>query len=198
MAKATKRRTQANGRDASGGLDQTKYLTPTEVGKLRRAVGDRALADAAVGRSTWVKNWMMVDLGLQTGLRVAEMTGLTVGDIDLKRGLLTVRAGKGSATDKRKRNATVPIGDNGFKRHLREYAAYFGLGPSDALFGVSPSALQKAFKKCIEAAGLDPRYSIHCLRHTLGTIHYAKHKNLRATQKLLRHSSISSTTIWDL
>ena len=76
--------TKAGGRDASGGLDRTRYLTLAEVKRLRRAVKDRALADMAEGRTTWVKNWMMIDLGLQTGLRVAEMTGLTVGDIDLK------------------------------------------------------------------------------------------------------------------
>ena len=64
------------------------------------------------------------------------------------------------------------------------------------LIGVTASALQKACKGCVKVAGLDPRYSIHCLRHTLGTIHYARNKNLRATQKLLRHSSISSTTIY--
>ena len=48
----------------------------------------------------------------------------------------------------------------------------------------------------MRVARLDDRYSIHCLRHTLGTVHYAKNRNLRATQKLLRHSSITSTTIY--
>ena len=108
-----------------------------------------------------------------------------------------MREGKGSGRDARKRNAMVPLGDNGLKRHVRAYVATFGLKPGDSFFGgVTSRALQRAFKRCAEAAGLDPRYSIHCLRHTLGTIHYAKNKNLRATQKLLRHSSIASTTIY--
>ena len=88
------------------------------------------------------------------------------------------------------------IGDAGLKRHVREFVACFDLKSEDSFFGVTASALQKAFKRGVEVAGLDPRYSIHCLRHTLGTIHYARNKNLRATQKLLRHSSISSTTIY--
>ena len=65
-----KTRVRTNGRDASGGLDRSKYLNTVEVSKLRRVVKDRALADMAEGRSTWVKTWMMVDLGLQTGLRI--------------------------------------------------------------------------------------------------------------------------------
>ena len=191
-----KTRVRTNGRDASGGLDRSKYLTTSEVSKLRRVVKDRALADMAEGRSTWVKTWMLVDLGLQTGLRVAEMAALKVSDIDLKAGVLTVRAGKGSGNDPRKRNATVPIGDKGLRHHIRAYRAYFDLDPEDSLFRVTPSALQKAFKRCVRVARLDPRYSIHCLRHTLGTVHYAKNRNLRATQKLLRHASISTTTIY--
>ena len=118
-----KTRVRTNGRDASGGLDRSKYLNTVEVSKLRRVVKDRALADMAEGRSTWVKTWMMVDLGLQTGLRVAEMAALKVSDIDLKAGVLTVRAGKGSGTDRRKRNATVPIGDKGLRHHIRAYRA---------------------------------------------------------------------------
>ena len=196
MPSKVKSNRKAKGRDASGGLDRTKYLTLPEVSKLRRTMNDRALADMAQGRTTWVKNWMVVDLGLQTGLRVAELAALQVGDVDLKAGILVVRAGKGSGRDRRKRAATVPLGDNGLKRHVREYVDYFDLKAKDSFFGVTPSALQKAFKRCTEAAGLDPRYSIHCLRHTLGTVHYAKNKNLRATQKLLRHSSISSTTVY--
>ena len=124
------------------------------------------------------------------------MAALKVSDIDLKAGVLTVRAGKGSGNDRHKRNATVPIGYKGLRHHIRAYRAYFDLDPEDSLFRVTPSALQKAFKRCVRVARLDPRYSIHCLRHTLGTVHYAKNRNLRATQKLLRHASISTTTIY--
>ncbi len=193
---STNGRSNGRGRDGSGGLDRSKYLTTLEVTKLRRAVKDRALADLAEGRSTWVKNWMLIDLGLQTGLRVAELAVVKVEDIDLKGGTLTVQAGKGAFRDRRKLNATVPLGDSGLKRHIRDYIAALDLKPGDSFFGVGLSALQKAFKRCVRVARLDPRYSIHCLRHTLGTVHYAKNRNLRATQKLLRHASISTTTIY--
>ena len=196
MPKPRKPAREGTIRSPDEGLDRTKYLTLAEVKKLRRTAKDKALADLAVGRSNWVRNWMLVDLGLQAGLRVSEFAALKVKDIDLKKGYLTVGSGKGSRRDRRKRNATVPIGDNALKRHIREYMEYFDLNSGDSFFGVTLSALQKAFKRCASAAGLDPRYSIHCLRHTLGTIHYARNKNLRATQKLLRHSSISSTTIY--
>ena len=128
--------------------------------------------------------------------RMDEMADLNVEDIDLKAGVLTVRAGKGCRLNHRKRNTTVPIEDAGLKRHISEFMACFDLKSEDNFFGVTASALQKTFKRCVKVAGLDPRYSIHCLRHTLGTIHYARNKTLRAMQKLLRHPSISSTIIY--
>ena len=84
-------------------------------------------------------NWMLIDLSLQTGLRVAELAALRVGDVDFKAGVLTVRAGKGSGRDRRKRAATVPLGDNGLKRHVREYLDYFDLKAKDSFFGVTPA-----------------------------------------------------------
>ena len=57
--------------------------------------------------------------------------------------------------------------------------------------------LQKSFKKCVEAAGLESHYSIHCLRHTYGShLYKASNHNLRLVQEQLGHSSIRTTQVY--
>ncbi len=58
-------------------------------------------------------------------------------------------------------------------------------------------ALQKSFKKCLELAGLENHYSIHCLRHTYGSHFYkASGHNFRLVQEQLGHSSIRTTQVY--
>ena len=58
------------------------------------------------------------------------------------------------------------------------------------------TALQISFKKAIEKAELNPKYSIHSARHTYGTHLYHATKNLRYVQKQLGHSNITMTSIY--
>jgi len=60
----------------------------------------------------------------------------------------------------------------------------------------STRTLQYAFKVCLKEAGLPGYYSIHCCRHSYGTLLYRKTKNLRLVQKQLGHSSITTTTVY--
>ena len=58
-------------------------------------------------------------------------------------------------------------------------------------------ALQKAFKRCIRKANLPEHYSIHSLRHTLGShLYKASNHNLILVQKQLGHSSVKTTEVY--
>jgi site-specific recombinase XerC len=58
-------------------------------------------------------------------------------------------------------------------------------------------AIQKAFKRCAERAGLPARYSIHCLRHTYACfLLKASNWNIRLVQKQLGHSRIETTQVY--
>ncbi len=62
---------------------------------------------------------------------------------------------------------------------------------------MTPSAIQKVFKRYAKRAGLPPRYSIHSLRHTYATILYkASGYNLRLVQQQLGHSSPNTTAVY--
>ena len=64
-------------------LDRQKFLSETEVKKLRRVVEDKALADLQKGRTTWPRFWMAIDLAIGAGLRVSEIANLRVGHLYL-------------------------------------------------------------------------------------------------------------------
>ena len=65
-------------------IDREKILDPEQRAKLIKTCKDKAELDLFHGRETWIKRYMLVDLALFTGLRVAEITYLTIGDINLK------------------------------------------------------------------------------------------------------------------
>lgn len=184
-------------------LDDSKYLKLHEVRKLRntcRKGKDQGLKE---NRIIEIRNWFMVELGLNTGLRVAEMRELEFGDLHIQEGqsTLRVRRGKGG------RPRTVHINEE-FKNICRWFFKWKqkqgqDTGREHYIFTnrkgaqLSKRALQKAFKKCIKKANLPEHYSIHCLRHTYGShLYLASKHNLRLVQKQLGHSSVRVTEIY--
>ncbi len=183
-------------------IDESKCLSSEEVRKLRRAANKARGYGLEHRKFSPIRNWFMIELGLNTGLRVEEMTSLRHGSllIDKNRSSLLV-TGKGN----KKR---APWINSAFKMTCQRYIAYkkeFGYGTSaeDYLLNnlkggkISKRALQKFFKKMIKDAGLSEHYYIHCLRHTYTTfLLKASNYNYRFVQQQLGHSSIKTTQIY--
>jgi len=181
-----------------------KCLTPEEVGRLRRTAKKHALAALATGARTSVRDRFVLELALATGLRVMEIVQLRCGDllIDRHEDALIVRQGKGG------RRRLVRFSTE-FANLCQEHLLWKeGAGePTDAEAPLLMSsntggplttrAVQKAFKRCAARAGLPPRYSIHCLRHTYACALYkASGYNLRLVQKQLGHARIATTQVY--
>lgn len=184
----------------SWSVDETKYLDIGRVGKLKkscRQAKDKAIKENKV---VPVRDWFMVELGLFTGLRVKEMTNLKASDLHLKEGhsSLTVKKGKGD------KPRTVYLPET-FKKECLFYLGWKEktTAKNDYLFTnsggrqLNKRALQKSFKRCLGLAGLETRYSIHCLRHTYGSFLYkSSNHDLRMVQEQLGHSSIRTTQVY--
>jgi len=174
-----------------------KYLSDEEVKRLIHTCSNAAQLAQAKGNVIAVRDWMIIDLALNTGLRVAELSNLKIEDLHLDYGekSLTVRNGKGNKA----RN--VKFGSE-LKKHLKEYldsrtddSPY--LFPSSRGEQMSRSAIQKVVKKWMEEAGLPDHFSVHSLRHTYATrLYKASNHNLRLVQKQLGHSSIQTTQVY--
>lgn len=182
-------------------LSLDKFLTKDEVRKLRSLV--RRRREKCVKRVVWFE-WFLIELGLNTGLRVFEMADLRCGDVVLRKefSFVFVRNGKGG----RPRQVRV---SSEFCQSVMDYLKWKhehgeGIDFSDALLysprarGVySTRGLQYAFKRCLEKAKIPLYHSIHHARHTYASLLYSSsNNNLRLVQKQLGHSSIVTTQIY--
>ena len=141
----------------------------------------------------------MFELLYSSGLRLAELVALDVGDgrLDLAQGEVTV-TGKGSRT------RTVPVGAAaraalGAWLEVRSQAAAPG---ERALFvgakgrRIAPSVVGARLRAWARRRGLAQRVHPHMLRHSFATHLLQSSQDLRAVQELLGHASISTTQVY--
>ena len=144
----------------------------------------------------------LFELLYATGLRVSEVAGLDLEDVDFSSRLVRV-------TGKGRKERIVPFGEPA-EQALRDYlplraemlAAYPDRGspePGEPLFvnarggRLTTRSMARLLKKRLRAAGLPANISPHALRHTFATHLLQAGADLRAIQELLGHASLSTT-----
>ena len=128
-----------------------------------------------------------------SGLRISETVAIRVGDIKSDKKLLHIPSGKGGT----ERMAPMP---EAVIHYLRGYYKNIWPEPESWLFyGASPdvpirtSALHYAFKKARERAGIDSRYTFHCLRHSAATHLHERGANMEVIRDALGHRRADTT-----
>ncbi|NCW09466.1 MAG: tyrosine recombinase XerC [Gammaproteobacteria bacterium] len=137
------------------------------------------------------------ELLYSSGLRLAEVLGLTVRDIQGIPEELKV-LGKGS------KERIVPVGNKARKAlaNWLEKRTEWDNGYTDRVFitkkglGVSPRTIQRRLDLRAQAAGLDQHVHPHALRHSAATHLLESSGDLRAIQEFLGHQSLSTTQIY--
>ncbi|EHM55561.1 site-specific recombinase, phage integrase family [Cardiobacterium valvarum F0432] len=141
----------------------------------------------------------MLELLYACGLRVSELVGLRLGNLNLQDGILRVR-GKGQ------KERIVPIGEDAVaavERYIHSARPQLLKNPlDDTLFlnergkAITRQAFWKLIRDYAIACGITARVSPHTLRHAFAT-HLVNHgADLRVVQMLLGHSSLSTTQIY--
>ncbi len=168
-----------------------KSLTEAEVEALLNAPDTK--------QATGVRDKAMLELLYATGLRVSELVGLTIQQVNLRQGVVRV-TGKGN------KERLIPMGEEAnlwLERYLSSSRSeILNNVLSDAMF---PSNRGKAMtrqtfwhivKRYAKVAGVKKTLSPHVLRHAFAT-HLINHgADLRVVQMLLGHSDISTTQIY--
>lgn len=165
-----------------------KFLSPDQVAVLRASV------EAAPPRGTIeddrvaVRNAVMVESLLGTGLRVSELCALRIADLYLQNGRadVLVRRGKGG-------KARLIAISARLREYLREYLGWRGAaadGTPDGPLFVSGRGGQLA------SAGLPTMWGVHATRHSFAVEVYRRTRDLRLTQRLLGHASVATTTTY--
>jgi integrase/recombinase XerD len=141
----------------------------------------------------------MLELMYGTGLRVSELVGLRLDEVDIEEGTVRVR-GKGG------KHRLLPLAGQA-KRWLERYlrtgrTALRNPQTSGQVFlsrrgvGLSRMGFWKVIRKYALAKGLSSRVTPHVLRHSFATHLLEGGADLRAVQELLGHASIRTTQIY--
>ncbi len=182
-----------------------KYLTRQQILdllaaplKLLESQGQRKGPGRPISAVVCLRDVAVLETIYSCGLRVSELCGLRVDDIDGNEQLVRVR-GKG------KKERLVPIGDPALKT-IQNYWATLNQPPSGSapvFFAetrkaapLNPLQLSRRLKQYLVIAGLDPSLTPHKLRHSYATHLLDAGADLRSVQELLGHAHLVTTQIY--
>ncbi len=166
---------------------QRVYLRPDEYTKLLSAAGGNP------------RDYCILQLFLQTGIRVGELVTLKTTDIDVEQKTMTILSGKG------KKERVIDLE----KRGLQALKTYLNVRQTlqdgvldDHLFlnyqgeGISDRGVKKIIEKYSRLSGIQKKISCHSLRHTFGTYKAERGVSAFQLQQWLGHSSIQTSAIY--
>lgn len=152
--------------------------------------------DTAIG----LRDRTMLEVLYACGLRVSELTGLRLSEINLRQGVVRI-VGKGS------KERLVPLGEEaiawltrylneGRDELLKKNLAQDAVFPSNRGVAMTRHNFWHRIKDHARKAGIRKKLSPHTLRHAFAT-HLINHgADLRVVQLLLGHSDLSTTQIY--
>jgi integrase/recombinase XerD len=173
----------------------TRKLPPT----LSVADMQKLLAAPGSGTAQGLRDKAILELFYSSGLRVSELAGLAMQQIDLQQGFVRV-FGKGS------KERVVPVGT----RAAEAVTTYMAAGrpglvkpkTGSAVFlsergqAISRKTIWALIKGYARKAGLPKNVKPHLLRHSFATHLLAGGADLRAIQEMLGHADIGTTQIY--
>ena len=176
-----------------------RTLTDDEQDRLLRVSGQRR---------DGFRDHVLFAIALGTGLREHEIVALDVGDLvhadGRVRRRLTLRVFKRSAKDPVPQEVFVP---DAVWYKLTKFVAWKrgggeSLDPASPLFvsrrgrRLSTRTVRYLFRVWQERAGFDRPFNFHALRHTALTNVYRATRDIRLVQRIARHKSVDTTTIY--
>jgi site-specific recombinase XerC len=175
------------------------HLSPPTLTRAEQ----RAILRATAGNP---RDHLIYSLALGTGLRLAEIVGMNVGDVYCPEGRPRNRVRLRAEIAKGGRVGDVFLPSAllaKFRRFWRHKATRReGLRPEDPLFcsqsrtRISSRRVQFAFRTWQVTAGFDRLYPFHALRHTAVTNVYRASRDLFLAQRFARHVSPLTTTVY--
>jgi integrase/recombinase XerD len=178
-------------------LPKTPRGLPRSVPSVQEV--EAILAEAEPGNPQGLRDRALLETLYATGLRRMELAGAAAYDVDLTRGILWVRHGKGN------RERVVPLGERAcawLDKYLTEARPELLAGESPALFvndyGEPAHAdfISGKVKRYMEFAGVEKVGSAHLLRHACATHMLEGGADIRFIQEMLGHANIETTQIY--
>ena len=180
-------------------IKSTPRKLPTAADELLiKQLLDQKMPEDTAKACLWIRDKAMFELMYSSGLRLSELAGLNMGDVNFDTGIVRV-VGKGNKTRQ------VPVGKKAIIA-LQDYLPHRNLWQKkncQALFiserhgtRLSARAIQLRLKVCATMAGIELNMYPHMLRHCFASHVLSSSGDLRAIQEMLGHQNISTTQIY--
>lgn len=210
-AGTTRRRKTSSIKSFFGFLKQYGYVTnnvaerlipPAREHKEPRVLTIREYQALLRACSHDIRDAAIIELLLQTGIRLSELARLTLDDIELPKRISRDPSNTGSVSvhGKGRKERTITLNHKACKAlnawlKIRPDVDNNSLFVSKFLEPMSPRAYEYVVKKYLREAGIKGA-SVHTLRHTFATHHVAKGTSLRTIQEALGHADLKTTSIY--
>jgi site-specific recombinase XerD len=187
--------------------DVSRELIPPAIPRKERRFLREEEYQAILAEAHSSRDRAILEVFLQTGLRLSELVHLTLSDLELPKRITKDPQNVGflKVTRKRGKEAVLPLNwkaGEALSAWLRERAEIAKRGETtDALFiskfrrGMTPRSVRYLVDKYLTRAGIAGA-CVHTLRHTMATHYLAKGGDLKSVQEMLGHESLETTQIY--
>ena len=148
-----------------------------------------------------LRDQAILELLFSAGLRVSELTGLKIEQVNLQRDEFTVR-GKGDKPRLCFLSDSAKKAIRAYLEKRRDTSSYLFVSHDRAKHGrkdagpLTPRSVQRLVERYATAAGITKKITPHTLRHTFATDLLLSGADIRSVQSMLGHESITTTQVY--
>ncbi len=186
--------------NAASELDMPRVEKRLPKHVLTISEAEAVLNTVAVADGLGVRDRAILETFYSTGMRRMELAGLKLYDLDVERGTIMIRLGKG------KKDRMIPIGDRALAwidKYVIEIRPGLVQEPDDGTLFLTSNGerfalnrLTQMVREYINAAELGKTGSCHLFRHTMATLMLENGADIRFIQQMLGHAELSTTQIY--
>jgi len=179
-------------------LPKLEHRLPKAV--LTASEADQVINQPDLEDPLGVRDRAILETFYSTGIRRFELIKLKLYDLDVARGTLMVRQGKG------KKDRMIPIGDRAtawIDKYLVEVRSSFAYEPDEGFIfltnegkSFTPNRLTQLVRNYVDRADIGKRGACHLFRHTMATLMLEGGADTRFIQEMLGHAKLETTQIY--
>jgi integrase/recombinase XerD len=186
--------------DPASGIELPKWEKRLPKYILSASEVDTILNQADITTAIGLRDRALLETLYSTGIRRTELSKLNLQDLDIDRGTLLVRQGKG------KKDRMVPIGDRAIawtQKYLQEARPELVREPDEGHLWLTPigepiipSGVGQIVREYVKAADIGKTGGCHLFRHTMATLMLEGGADIRYIQAMLGHAKLDTTEIY--
>jgi len=167
---------------------------------LNQAEAETVLNQPDITDPLGIRDRAILETLYSTGMRRMELIGLKLYDIDIDRGTIMIRQGKG------KKDRMIPIGDRALAwidKYLTEVRSELVAGIDDGVLyltnlseAFTANRLTQLVRNYVNQAETGKSGACHLFRHTMATLMLEHGADIRFIQEMLGHADVSTTQIY--